>query len=244
MNSITRANFELARCQATAYTPDYELSARGFLRELYADWADLFDDEPQTIPPLPALPREVPRVTLQSRSREWKCEIASGRINLHWQQREETTDRIGLETFFSRATTLLLRYRGFINDRIGRLSAVVTRFAEQERPGLFLARHFCQERWDTAPLNRPESFELSAHKVFHMGNSFKVNSWARNKTGRITVKGVSKPLVVFEQDINSLDSESKTREFTVDEIKNFYELATTELDFILGLYYPEAGGSE
>ncbi len=244
MNSITTADFELAVCQATAFTPDYELSARGFLRDLYPEWADLFDDEPQTIPPLPALPREVPRVTLQSQSREWKCEIASGRINLHWQLREDTTERIGLETFFSRASSLLLRYQGFTRDRIGRLSALVTRLAEQERPGLFLARHFCQERWEAAPLNRPEGFELSAHKVFLMGNSFKVNSWARNKTGMRTAKGVSKPIIVFEQDINSLVPESETRDFTADEIKNFFELATTELDFILGLYYPEAGGSE
>lgn len=244
MSSITRANFEVVACQATAFTPDYELSARGFLRELYPEWADLFDDEPQSIPPLPALPREVPRITLQSRSREWKCEIASGRINLHWQQREGPAERIGLETFFSRVSALLVRYQRSINDRIGRLSAVVTRFAEQESPGLFLARHFCHERWETAPLNRPEGFELSAHKVFLMGNSFNVNSWARNKTGTRTVNGKSKPIVVFEQDINTLVPEAETRDFAADEIKNFYELATTELDFILGLYYPEAGGSE
>jgi hypothetical protein len=107
-----------------------------------------------------------------------------------------------------------------------------------EKPGLFLARHFCKDRWDKAPLNRPENFELHAHKKFTLASGFEVNSWARSKTGKLSGDGDEKLIVLFEQDLNTLAEEASTRNFCEAEIKKFFGAVATELDSILGLYYP------
>ncbi len=241
MKVLTHSDFELAVCQATVYTPDFDLSASLFMRGLYKDWAEIFDGEPNILPPLPGLPRDVPRISLKSESSEWACELASARINLFWRKTAPETKVPALTSFFRKAAELLLAYKSFAGARIGRLSAVVNRVAMHERPSLFLARHFCKSRWDAAPLNRPETFELHAHKVFQLTEEFSVNSWARNKTGTMTLGDSTTPVVVFEQDLNTLNSEMKTRSFSDGDISRFYEVIAKELDVVLSLYYPMEG---
>ncbi len=126
--------------------------------------------------------------------------------------------------------------KAYINVHI----ALATRFSPHETPGLFLARHFCQNRWDKAPLNRPENFELHAHKRFTLANGFTVNSWARSKTGRVSGDGDEKLVVLFEQDLNTIGEEAPERDFSEAEVKKFFGASATELDSILRLYYPSA----
>ena len=104
---------------------------------------------------------------------------------------------------------------------------------------MFLARHFCKDRWDKAPLNRPENFELHAHKKFALGTDFEVNSWARSKTGKLAGDGDDKLIILFEQDINTLAEGTAERDFSKAEIKKFFGAVASELDSILELYYPE-----
>ena len=140
--------------------------------------------------------------------------------------------------FLRKASEFLLGYKEFTCTRVGRLAALASRSAVHENPGLFLARHFCKGRWDAAPLNRPQGFELNAHKVFLMGDKFEVNSWARSKTGTLSSEGTETPVVVFEQDINTLAPDAETRSFENAEIATFFAGAERELDHILSLYYP------
>ena len=103
---------------------------------------------------------------------------------------------------------------------------------------MLLAKHFCKDRWYKAPLNRPENFELHAHKRFTLASDFAVNSWARSKTGKLSGDGEEKTVVLFEQDLNTLAEEAPKRDFGEVEIKKFFGAAATELDSILDLYYP------
>ena len=145
---------------------------------------------------------------------------------------------VALGDFFGQAAEILLQYAGQLSPRIARLAALATRFSPQEKPGLFLARHFCKDRWDKAPLNRPENFELHAHKRFTLASGLTVNSWARSKTGKLSGGGDEKLVVLFEQDLNTLAEAASEKEFGKAEIKKFFGAAATELDCILGLYYP------
>lgn len=116
-----------------------------------------------------------------------------------------------------------------------RVAAVVTRYGAQADPGLFLARHFCQDRWHQAPLNRPESFELHAHKSYeHKG--FTVNSWFRAKSGLMTEPAASTKVVLAEQDLNTVPREKALSD---DEISAFFAVCPAELDHVLALYFPE-----
>ncbi len=147
---------------------------------------------------------------------------------------------MALGGFFGKAVEILLQYAAQLSPRIARLAALATRFSVHEKPGLCLARHFCKDRWDKAPLNRPENFELHAHKRFTLASNFRVNSWARSKTGKLSGDGDEKLIVLFEQDLNTLAEEAPTKDFSEAEVKKFFGAAANELDSILGLYYPHA----
>ncbi len=239
MEELTTSSFELASCQATVFTPDGDLAVSKFMKELYPSLAELFDGEPTILPPVPeGAPPEIPRIILESASHEWRCELSPARVNVHWRRTKSTVTCVGLGDFFEEATKILLQYAGQLNPRIVRLAALTTRFSPHESPGVFLARHFCQDRWDKAPLNRPENFELHAHKRFTLASDLTVNSWARSKTGKLTGDGDEKLVVLFEQDLNTLAEAASEKEFAEAEIKKFFGAVATELDSILGLYYP------
>lgn len=237
MNILKYSDFEIAACQAIIFTPEEELSTGRIIRDLYPKWAELFDDDPVILPPGPGFPPEVPRIILKNKDDYWRLEIASGRSNFFWRKREGQQD-IHLEEFYQKSCQLFCEYQVLTGCRIGRLAAVLTRFAEHDSPGLFLARHFCQDRWEQTPMNRPENFELHAHKRFSLEHEFSVNSWARSKTGRLTIQDAATAIVLFEQDINTLSEEAKTKSFKAKEIKRFFGFVVPEFDSILRLYYP------
>lgn len=227
-------DFSVASCQATLFTPDYELSPARFVTRFLAEWAARFDAEPTVIPLPDEVPKEIPKIILESKDRQWRCEVASARVNLFWR-RQAVGVQIGLPEFYQTALPLLLQYRDFSSCPIRRLAAVVNRFVVDDEPARYLARHFCQERWLAAPFNRPENFELHSHKRFQLIEGITANSWVRNKTGRL--RDTNSPIVLVEQDLNTL-AEETDRNFGETEIRRFFERASTEFDTILSLYFP------
>jgi hypothetical protein len=141
------------------------------------------------------------------------------------------------------ALGVLLDYQRAMSARVGRLALVITRAAPRAQPAMLLSRHFCKERWyeaprNLAPLNRPENFELHAHKTFNLGGLLNVNSWIRNKTAFLGSTGAPQPIVLVEQDINTLADLTETTTFSEEQIQSFFGLALPEMDHILALYYP------
>jgi hypothetical protein len=234
------SDFVLASCQATLFTPVAEVSAVRLLTRLLPDWADRFDADPMVLPLPEAVPREVPRLMLQSRSEEWKCEIASGRMSVIWQKTARATEPTSLAERYGMLIPLLAQYSTALESRVGRLAAVASRYLEHGSPARFLASHFCKDPWLQAVLNRPDDFELHAHKVFLLAGRFQVNSWVRNKTGLLNLPGdeAQKPIVLAEQDLNTLAEEQATRNFAADEIAAFFRAAAVGFDETLPLYYP------
>lgn len=234
----TASAFDLGSCQVTVWTPDEEVSGGKIFRGLFPSWASRFDDEPIIYPTVDGLPREIPRITLQSKSREWRCEIASARVNLFWNCRESARATEDVR-FVEQAINLIRDYVSFTKARVGRVAFLRTVYARHESPGRFLASHFCKERWLAIPLNRPENFELHAHKRFALAGKWQVNSWLRSKTGRVALKDEGFAAVVVEQDLNSLAEEEATRDFPQEEISDYFAVAASEAKNVLELYYPE-----
>lgn len=234
---ITAADFTAVTHQATVWTPEEEVSGSKVMRGFFPSWAAVFDADPTVIPSQDGMPREVPKVILRSLSGSWHCEISSARVNVFWRRQGED-DRVGEDEFADRASRLISDYASFSGSRIGRVAYVRTVIAAADSPGVQLAQHFCKERWIQAPLNRPEGFELHAHKRFHLADRWEVNSWVRNKTGRVTIGDESRPCVVVEQDLNSLSEEADKRDISPTELAEFLSEATPESERILALYYP------
>ncbi len=241
MEELTASSFELASCQATVFTPDGDLAVSKVMRDLYPSLATRFDADPTILPPVPeGAPPEIPRIILESTSQEWRCELSPARINVYWRRPKSAEACVALGDFFEEAAKILLQYAALLSPRIARLAALTTRFSVHEKPGLLLARHFCKDRWDKAPLNRPENFELHAHKRFTLTSDFTVNSWAKSKTGKMSGDGDEKLIVLFEQDLNTLTDGAPAKGFSEAEVRKFFGAVSTELDSILGLYYPHA----
>lgn len=239
MDTLTLKDFRLASCQATLFTPDEEVSSVKLLKGLFPQWVKRFDADPVSVPAAEGIPREVPRVTFRSTSGAWQCNIASARIDLFWQKPKTETPEPTLAQFFTEAISLLNEYKEFLGARVGRMAAVLNRYAPHPSPALFLARHFCQERRLTAPLNRPENLELHAHKRFLLIGKFHVNSWVRSKSGQLAAGEENQPIVLVEQDLNTLAEDTETQAFSKEDIDGFFSSTVAEFDVILRLYYPD-----
>jgi hypothetical protein len=72
---------------------------------------------------------------------------------------------------------------------------------------------------------------------------FEVNSWCRCKTGLVEQgePQARSPVIIVEQDLNTLAEDMDTREFTVQEIAGFYASMPEELAQMLDLYFPGRG---
>jgi len=221
---LTHTAFEVSVCQATIFTPDEELSAAKVMGGFYPNCLDLFDSEPEVRPSLPGFPAEVPRIILKNKLDSMRLEIAAARTNFFLRKTREEGDSLSLERFYQEATRLFSQYQELTGCRVGRSAAVVTRFGNHDTPALFLSRHFCRDRWIEAPLDRPESFELHARKRFELADKLMVNSWVRNKTGYLAIEESKTPIVLVEQDINTLAEEAADSSFTPKDIELFFNL--------------------
>jgi hypothetical protein len=225
-------DFQLGSAQASAFTPDLAMSASLITSKLMPKWAGIFDGEPTILPNLDGFPREVPRIILTNAAGNYRCEIAAARINLIWRKKR-AVDEPALPDYFAESTSVLGEYMEVVGCKVDRLAAVVSRVAPDENPGLFLARHFCRDEWADGALNRPENFELHAHKAFDM-EGFTVNSWVRNKSATLTVDGKASRIVLVEQDLNTITGDFS---YDFDAVKRYFAVVGPQLDQILGLYY-------
>ena len=240
MDTINYSDFKTSILQATIFTPDQDFTTSKVMSTFYPKLSEIFDADPEVIPNLTGFPPEVPRVTLKNKLDSFKLEIAAVRINFFGRAKKEGS--VHLDDFFEKAKDLFCQFQDTIECRIGRLAAVRTVYARHENPGFFLARHFCKEAWDEAPLNRPENFELHSHKVYPLSNTFKVNSWARSKSGHLIIEKSKSRIVLFEQDINTILEEDSKKSFSHEDIKKFFSEAMPEFQKILKLYFPSSTG--
>jgi hypothetical protein len=236
--ALTAEDFSLASCQATIFTPEDEIASARLVKDLLPQWVDRFDADPVVLPAVDGLPREVPRLVLQSKTSDWRCEIAAARVNVFWRRLGDATGDPTLPEVFAQAVGLLEQYLQLTVPRVGRLAGVLNWVAKHDSPALFLARHFCKDRWEAAPLNRPEDFELHALKHYSLMKRYNVNSWVRNKSAQLSSSGSQYSVVLVEQDLNTLAEEASSRSFTIEEIKGYFDTLSTEFLSILRSYYP------
>ena len=238
MTNIDSRSFRASVCQAVIYTPKLDHSVSKVMSAFYPRIASYFDGDPQVLPVPAGFPAEIPRVVLKNKRESARLEIAAARISFLYLMKRHDEPNIDTITSYAEAVKLFNSFVDVTECVVGRLAAVRTVYAIHDTPGLFLSRHFCKDSWSTAPLNRPENFEIHAHKIFKLSDGFMVNSWARAKTGNLTAEDKHARIVLFEQDINTLSEEAEKRIFSRDEIAIFFDNSSRELDKILYQYFP------
>ena len=130
MSDLAAKDFHVASCQATLFTPEEAVSAVKLIKGLLPSWVSRFDQEPMVLPFGGEVPREIPRLILQSKDGARRCEIASERINLLWRKVSPDAPEPTLAEFYGDASLQLVEYQQFLGARVGRIAAVINRYAE------------------------------------------------------------------------------------------------------------------
>jgi hypothetical protein len=239
---LTLQDFRPASMTAVLFVQNPLLRAASLLRDLPQQFVDRFESEPFVLPSSATAPPEIPRLILQSAATGWACHFTGERVAIIQNEVSTNAPAIATVEYYRQATDLLLNLWGEVpRVRPNRVAAIAIRYARHAQPGIFLSRHFCrQDRIEgpDAPLNRPENFELHAHKTYRMADQFNVNSWVRVKTGT-TVEPDATPIVILEQDTNTKPENAAARELTREEVQGFFDGIAAEQDHVLNLYFPQ-----
>lgn len=238
---LSHRDFAIVLAQAVVFTPGGQVAMPRILIGLLERWADLFDGEPVSLPN--NTPLEFPRIVLSSLDEQVSLEISGIRAAFTWRKKDGQ-QALDVEKFVRQSREVLDFYLEMAPAMAGRLALILHRVALNEEPAKTLAKHFCRERWLIAPLNRPETFELHAHKSFQLSDEFKVNSWIRCKSGDISTQptdpsaSLVQPVVFVEQDINTLSEIAGDIVFNSQQIQSFLTSVFQEADHVLSIYFP------
>lgn len=226
-------DFRTVQRQAAIWTEDFDPGTRPVMTLATSVWSDLFDGDPVVMPYAPGLPVEVPRITIRSGDQQWRLQVGVRRVDIFWESEEE--GEVPDDGQFTNAVLETLQPYLELDDRIRviRMAYVVQRHARADSPAHEMALHFCRDAILEGPLNRPETFELHAHKRYVPEGLPEVNSWIRWKTASAAKDNT--PMVSVLQDLNTPGGVTD-HVYAFDEVGHFFRLVPTETDQILRLY--------
>ena len=236
---IKARDFKIFSIQLSIFTPELNFSLNKIHIDLGSKHSSILDGDPVLLP-LPAhAPPEIPRLIMSGTDQKIKLEVAKSRLNL-FRFRKEDIEDIDVGGFLGEGLKIINDYIKHTSARVGRMAVVKRLFVENDNPGLTLASHFSKDEWMKEPFNRPESFEVHAHKKYILPkNKQLVNSWVRCKTGRL--KNIDQPIILIEQDINTLAEDLDKNDFDIRFIKEFYNEVFEEHADILNKSFPNNG---
>jgi hypothetical protein len=232
---IDPLTFRVVEFQTSVFTPGLHFLPNRVLPAIIGAAGAYFDASPISLPDA-AWPIEVPRLILQSQSGSYRAQIGPARLDIVWSA-QESTSALSLRPHLEWVRAIIDAYRQATNAIVGRLACVMKRASPSENAGSELATHFCKDTWLQGPLNRPEDFQLHAHKRFVMARTYTVNSWVRCISARIGTVDQQRSILV-EHDLNTLAEELENREFSPEESNRFFESCLGEFDHIFSLYFP------
>jgi hypothetical protein len=238
---VSAADFAIQTIQVVAFASGEMLRPSLVLLQGLQHYSAIYDAEPVSLPLPEVAPEEIPSVILFSRDGSLRMDVARRVVRLSWNRVNVATQPVLEQVcseFADRAATLFET----TERTVGRLGVVVTRRALLDNPGQALAQRFCRDRWLQGPLNRPEGFELHAHKVFELSQGLPVNSWVRIKAHREADQVYR--YVIVEQDINTLDEDMDHRRFDSSQLRAIATNAAREQDVVLDLYFPPEDPAE
>lgn len=236
----TWKDFTLDLVQTAIFTPEPNAFASGkAVTAILAHFQDRFTGEMQVLP-LPAeFPHEIPRVQLQSSDNRWQLSMGPARTDAVWRNLPPVSTET-LREVTATCADMPQRYVDALSVPVARLALVVQRFCPDREPAKQLIERFCNESSRREPFDRSATFEIHNHKVYapqHSGVDYSINSWVRCKSGVLLAD--QQPVILVEQDLNTLAAETDGRRFDSMHIKEFFDMAAVEADQIVRKYFPD-----
>ncbi len=227
---VTPADFSVTSCWLSAFVRVPLEPNRLPLSNLQT----FYDGELFVFPLPPEVPSEIPSVILKTADGRQRIEISRSTVTCRWDASdpsENVKTRVIEEVAEHLAQVVELT-----NADVGRIGGVMERVSASSDPGPALAKQFCRPELLSGPLNRPEGFELHAHKAFSMASVWEVNSWIRIRAGKSAAHG-SYDRVLVQQDINTLAEHFSTRAFSGSDVRGFAAACAGEFETVLYLYF-------
>ena len=231
---LSFGGFITNQLQAVLWFEGYEPTAKDVVRLTAGKWGAILDGEPVLLPNTAGLPPELPRAIVPSADGHWKLQISARRLELGWDQLLDQ----GVSAPANFATVVQSSFAPFFEVdeklRVTRIAYVIRRHLAVEQPAKTLATYFVRNelRSHNGPLNRPEGFELHAHKKYRPNKLPEINSWIRWRTAKLTNADI--PVIAVSQDLNT--PEGRDLLFTSGEVESFFDNALPEADSILNVY--------
>jgi hypothetical protein len=233
-------DFTLDLVQTVIFTPEPNAFASGkAVTAILAHFQDRFTGEMQVLP-LPAeFPHEIPRVQLQSSDNRWQLSMGPVRTDAVWRNRPPASAE-SLAEIATMCAQMPQRYVEALGIPVARLAIIIQRFCPVPDPAETLIERFCDESSRREPFNRSATFEIHNHKVYapkHGNVDYSINSWVRCKSG--VLREDKQPVVLIEQDLNTLVEDADGHRFDVTSMQEFFEMAASEADQIGRKYFPD-----
>lgn len=229
---MTIEGLELAECQVVVFTPSFHLETTAVLGALLAIKDLKYDGDPIILPP--NQPVEAPRIVLRSKDEQHRVQAGPTRLDI-FRRAVPGVTRPSISDAILSSIPIIEAYKIATKATFTRLAVVIKRTVQMDQPSSALSHHFCKEQWLAGPLNRPQEFELHAHKVFTIPGSVAVNSWFRCKSAILNLPRDPRAVLV-EQDLNTLDESQQ--EFELPQVQSYLNATIPAFDEILNLYFP------
>jgi len=232
---LRASDFSTASVQLAAFTPEpSEFSASNVLAAVLGKYANLYDGVVQALPLPENAPLEIPRVILQSKNGAFRLEAAPLRIACYWIVDDSLETEPGKG--FLTCLDVLEQYLKSTNIQVYRLALVLNRIYKNQNPASQIVEQFCKPGLQASLFKESKKFELHDHKEAQL-QSFSVNSWVRFKSAQLVSENSVEPVLLIEQDTNTLAEETWQR-FTANQISEYFHLALENSEKTLQNYLP------
>lgn len=232
---IRAADFMLESIQCAAWTPvDSRLRPRSVLRQILAEWGEVYDGDPLVLPLPEDTPAEIPTVVIPSQDQRSRIEVSSERVSLVWQR--ITDSEADLDTATQDLSDRLIRIFGEQRRVMARAALMVTRITQGPQPASEVARELANPRLVNGPLASVDGFEMHIYRRMELPEHGTVNTWMRFTPVMTRLTGAQH--LSLQQDINTPEEERDSRQLDAQGVSSFVQAARHMCAQLLEEYFP------
>lgn len=231
---LKASDFSTVNAQLTIFVPDFSgFSASNVLATVLGKYASLYDGEVQALPLPEGAPPEIPRVVLQSKDGILRLDAAPLRITFSWfaGALPVAAPGKGIPTCLE----VLEHYVKSLNVQVSRLALVLNRVYKTQNSAHLISEQFCKPELQETLFKNSENFELHNHCQSEL-QDVPVNVWVRCKSGQLLTDSQAEPVLLIEQDINTLAENVQI--FTIEQISSYFHSALEQAETLLQSYFP------
>ena len=236
-------HFSLAQVQAALFTPGFQFTPQKMASHLMEAHSQNFEGQHLILGLPPGAPPNMPRFYLGNDQTRYRLQSTPERVDFFGVS-SEVTMPVDVSAALKIATEVLCDYAEYGRCVVGRMACILAHVLPTEAPGQAIASQFCRRDWVERAFPRVGDFEVHAHQRLVLQSGLTVNAWIRSKSAVLHsgagVLATAVPVIMVEQDINTLHEELAKHDFASDVIASFFEQTVSQAAVMLEESWGEA----